>query len=346
MSALLPAILSPRLPSLLGLQDFGAPGTQGGGGLVLVAPVNTVAPVASGTVTIGGSLSTTNGTWTGTPAPTFTYQWRRDGVSIGGATASSYTPVAADIGPAIDCLVTATNAAGSASADSNNLAFAMTQFTNLRAWYRSDLGITLDGSDVAAWADQSGRGNDLVAASSSVDPVYNATDAQFNNKPSVEGDGVGEWLRDTAVSFSAAFGPNCTIGAVLRLVTNTNGRVPLSLNNSGMRLVETTVGRLQYSATGAGGTVTSTSDFSAASRHILAIGDGSNISIRVNDTSEGTPQTYTGSVADGVALALFSASNGTAFSATKYAEVFLQGATISASERADWDAYVNNRYSV
>lgn len=97
--------------------------------------MNTVAPVASGLVVIGGSLSTTDGTWTGAPAPTFTYQWRRAGSNIGAATASTYTPVAADIGPAIDCVVTATNAVGSASQDSNDLVYSPTTATAVVDWW-------------------------------------------------------------------------------------------------------------------------------------------------------------------------------------------------------------------
>lgn len=87
------------------------------------APANAAAPVVSGNATVGSVLSTTNGTWTGTPAPSFSYQWRRDGVAISGAIAATYTTVdPMDVGTAIDCLVTATNSAGSASADSNDIA--------------------------------------------------------------------------------------------------------------------------------------------------------------------------------------------------------------------------------
>jgi hypothetical protein len=60
------------------------------------APVNTVAPAVTGTATVGQTLSTTNGTWLGAPAPTFTYQWQRSGSNIGGATSSTYVLVAAD----------------------------------------------------------------------------------------------------------------------------------------------------------------------------------------------------------------------------------------------------------
>lgn len=87
-------------------------------------PVNTVAPVISGTQVVGSSLSSTTGTWTGTPLINYTYQWYRGATLISGATSSSYTLVQADAGNTsnITCQVTATNAIGSATATSNTLA--------------------------------------------------------------------------------------------------------------------------------------------------------------------------------------------------------------------------------
>jgi len=85
------------------------------------APVNTVAPVASGGTYIGDVLTTTNGTWTG--SPTFTYQWYNITLSqnIVGATSNSHTLVDADADAEIICQVTGTNAAGSATGDSNTV---------------------------------------------------------------------------------------------------------------------------------------------------------------------------------------------------------------------------------
>lgn len=85
-------------------------------------PVNTVAPVISGTQVVGQTLSTTNGTWTGDP--TFTYQWYRGATLISGATSNTYVLVQADAGNTsnITCRVTGTNILGSATATSNTLA--------------------------------------------------------------------------------------------------------------------------------------------------------------------------------------------------------------------------------
>jgi hypothetical protein len=85
------------------------------------APVNTVAPVISGTAVVGQTLSSTTGTWTGTPIPTYTYQWYRGISQISGATSSTYTLVQADATFSVTCEVTATNIAGVANATSNAL---------------------------------------------------------------------------------------------------------------------------------------------------------------------------------------------------------------------------------
>ena len=84
-------------------------------------PVNTAAPVISGFNTLGSTLSSTTGTFTGNPTPTYGYQWRRNAVNIPSATSSTYILVEADNAAAITCVVTATNALGATSATSNTI---------------------------------------------------------------------------------------------------------------------------------------------------------------------------------------------------------------------------------
>jgi len=86
-----------------------------------IAPFNTIAPVVSGTNTVGSLLTTTNGTWSGSLPITYTYQWLRNGLNISGATSSTYTLVTADTSNVVSCKVTATNSVGSANATSNSL---------------------------------------------------------------------------------------------------------------------------------------------------------------------------------------------------------------------------------
>jgi hypothetical protein len=87
-----------------------------------IPPVNTAAPVVSGTGTVGLTLSCTSGTWQ--YSPTYAYQWLRGGATIAGATAATYLLQAADSTTSVSCRVTATNAAGATPATSNAIAVA------------------------------------------------------------------------------------------------------------------------------------------------------------------------------------------------------------------------------
>ena len=70
----------------------------------------------------GDQLTASNGTWTGVPAPTFTYQWSdcdlngANCTTISGATSAMYTVAPADEGSTIEVTVTGTNAAAFSSA--------------------------------------------------------------------------------------------------------------------------------------------------------------------------------------------------------------------------------------
>jgi len=91
------------------------------GGGAAVGPVNSVAPVISGTAERGQTLSSTTGTWSGVGTITYAYQWKRDGSNISGATSSTYLLLAADDNTFITCTVTATDDEGSNSRSSNTL---------------------------------------------------------------------------------------------------------------------------------------------------------------------------------------------------------------------------------
>jgi hypothetical protein len=45
---------------------------------------------------------------------------------------------------------------------------------SLKGWWRSDLGITLNGSNVSAWADQSGNGQNVAQVTATKQPPYHA----------------------------------------------------------------------------------------------------------------------------------------------------------------------------
>src|SRR5690606_20931197 len=83
------------------------------------APANADAPTITGLTEEGQTLTANPGTWTGYPAPTFTYEWLRcdaDGnncAPITDETGATYTLTADDVGKTVKVVVTASNGVGS-----------------------------------------------------------------------------------------------------------------------------------------------------------------------------------------------------------------------------------------
>ena len=92
----------------------------GGGTLGVQSPTaNSSPPTISGSLVDGQTLTTSPGSWTGSPAPTFSYQWKRcdssglNCVNIA-ATSSTYQLAPADVGSTMVVAVTGSNGSGSA----------------------------------------------------------------------------------------------------------------------------------------------------------------------------------------------------------------------------------------
>lgn len=80
-----------------------------------------------------------------------------------------------------------------------------------KLWYRADMGLTEAGGLVSAWNDQSGladAGRDQTAAGANR-PIFNATDAAYGNKPTVQFDGSMRMLSGTFSASIAA--PVCVV---------------------------------------------------------------------------------------------------------------------------------------
>lgn len=126
-------------------------------------PVVTANPTISGSPVSGSTLTSTTGTATGYPTPTPTYQWRKAGVNIGGATSSTYQQVSGDIGSAITCRVTWTNSAGNATGTSNAIT---TTAAATAPGQPTSLGATAGNGQVAlAWTQPASNGGASITDS-------------------------------------------------------------------------------------------------------------------------------------------------------------------------------------
>lgn len=82
--------------------------------VVVDEPVNSVLPAITGTARVGQTLTSTTGTWAG--SPTLTRQWLRNGVVIPAATGATYVAALADLGKRISVRVIGVNAGGTIAA--------------------------------------------------------------------------------------------------------------------------------------------------------------------------------------------------------------------------------------
>ncbi len=78
----------------------------------------------------------------------------------------------------------------------------------------SALGITPNGSDVAQWGDLTAEGNDLIQNVASQQPVYNSSDADFNNLPSVGFNGQDEFMSTLAFASGSLSQPTTIFMAI------------------------------------------------------------------------------------------------------------------------------------
>jgi hypothetical protein len=139
---------------------YSSPSSSGGGGIsggaggtLTTAPVNVSPPVISGTAKVGQRLSASPGTWSGKGPVSYHYEWQRcnPGCSaIAGATTSSRTLTAADLGVAVRVVVTASNSSGSAQAGSRQVGPIAPTAAQIKAQLRAQLSPSGKAGKIAA----------------------------------------------------------------------------------------------------------------------------------------------------------------------------------------------------
>lgn len=162
-------------------------------------PVNSVAPAVTGTTTVGSTLSCSNGTWSGSPS--FTFQWKRDGVSIGGATSNTYLLDALDETTSIKCTVGASNLAGAGTSTDSNTVGPITAAPDdlpgifgakLYAGWEARAITASDNDALATWEDVSTNNRDLTQGTGANQPLYKTN--IDGSEPAVRFDGSDDAL--------------------------------------------------------------------------------------------------------------------------------------------------------
>src|SRR5262245_46315818 len=198
-----------------------------------VAPTNTVLPAITGFPAVGQTLTTSDGTWDGSPT-SFTYQWFRcpasggqpnasDCAAIGGATTNSYAPATGDVGFTLRAQVTAINPDGQTTATSNATAVVAAQAGPPNTSPPTITGTTTVGSTLTAnpgtWTGTSitfaYQWQRCDTAGANCNHIRNAASTTYV----LANEDLGHTIR-VSVTATDATGPNTVTSAQTGVVTN------------------------------------------------------------------------------------------------------------------------------
>lgn len=113
--------------------------------------------------------------------------------------------------------------------------------TNVLQYVRSDMGITLNGSGVSGWADQSGNGHHYSQGTAANQPTWSGSSGS-GGTPGITFDGTDDSLVNTTLNLPAPATTNTTIWMVVKAVTWTNNDTliasPSAGFNAGISLIQ------------------------------------------------------------------------------------------------------------
>lgn len=227
-------------------------------------------------------------------------------------------------------------------------AFSPTDLPNLFAWYRADLGVT-DSSGITNWNDQSGTGvsQKNLTATGTAKPTLNATDAAYNNKPTVSFNGTTNWM--FGGSLGSPLAQPCTIYAVGQIAAASFGYMVGGQVTPAARVsVVQDTGNV-WSLFG-GGAVFADAVVTTVNPNVICgvYNNGSASQIYVNDyaAASGTATLGTNSLS---LITLGGLDNSGALTAPmngKIAEVIMYSGAHSSAQRQSVMAYLKSRYAL
>lgn len=211
--------------------------------------------------------------------------------------------------------------------------------TGLYLWLRADMGITI-GTGVSAWADQSGRGNNVTQGTGSKQPTLNAADAAYAGKASLS------FVAASAQCLQGTFGVSLPQPYTLFIVGNVSRAGAQSyFDGSDVVLRGECYNDPGTDKFYAGTAFISTADVSTSPRVMTYEANGASSKIYVSSNTAGV-------TGDPGSNGLNGASIGAAFNGTsdaldgKVAEVVLYNSILSAAQQATVRGYLGNRYGI
>lgn len=232
------------------------------------------------------------------------------------------------------------------------------EISGLSLWLKSDTGITLDGSLVTNWSDQSGNGNDAYVLNSGEEPTYQTN--VINGLPIVSFDGAIQVLQiDSSSSLNVSA---LSVFFVLAKDGNGSGNDIVFIKNGSIiddpavyGIVASSSSNWSASYNPGGGWTDHGSGFSInndSNFHIIGycVDVDNSFSFQDNASTNdlfatGTIQTTTGTLQIGGYNQSFENPDGEFFYG-RIAEIIIYNNVISGSDRDGLMIYLNNRYEI
>lgn len=243
--------------------------------------------------------------------------------------------------------------------ESNPLEVTLTPWSpasilGLTVWYRATDVVLGTGNRVAQWTDLSGNGRHLTQATETKQPLLIAADPNFNGKPSIDFDGVDDYM--TGASLAVTVGPTSTnVGVVFRAdaITGT-GAITAPYNNNcvvgggvgffGFALRNTPVA-YYYENDGAYQVAQCTNVAAGVTCQVLLVGANSSAINATLNNVVGTPDTV-GTMVHGAPV--FSVGSNLTFVANflngQVAEIFASTLALTAQDAICWPNYCRYHY--
>lgn len=208
--------------------------------------------------------------------------------------------------------------------------------SSLALWLRADLGVTLNGATVSAWADQSGNGRHATQGTGAAQPAYTAS--SIGSKPALTFDGTDDFLACAATNIAA---DPCTLFAVCRTATQAN-RFVCDGGTTGSRLVLYAASGIVSSIFG-GGQINRLTDMSTAHVYIGTF-NGASSRLSVDGVSDVTGNTGAAGTSGGFSIGINQARS--AIWSGPISEIGLISGTLTTANEAALRRYLGARYGI
>ena len=222
--------------------------------------------------------------------------------------------------------------------------FQAATLPNLAAWYKASVGITLNGSTVSGWADQSGVGDanrNLAQGTAGFQPTFVASDANLNGRPSVLFTAASS-TRLVSGTWAAAPTQPLTMYMAMRGGTQSNQYITDGKAGRGLIQQIDAGGKAAFYA---GSTVSSTISLLSTSAILCGVYNGASSSGYVNHYSSADASGNFGTnTFDGITVGCgFNAAN---FFGGNVAEILVYAAAHSAGQRQVVMQYLGAKYGI